>query len=182
MTTDVDALIDELIAREGGYVNDPADAGGETNFGITEAVARAQGYAGSMRDMPRDEAASIYKRIYWLRPRLDRVAELYPAVAAELFDTGVNMGPKRAVMFLQRILNALSIGNYPPLVVDGDFGDGSRTALGLYYRLRGAPGELPLVRALDALQGERYVSIAEEKPTQSKFLFGWISKRLGNAL
>ena len=66
---DVYALIDALIEREGGYVNHPADKGGPTCFGITEAVARAHGYSGSMRQLPRDEAAAIYRRLYWLRPR-----------------------------------------------------------------------------------------------------------------
>ncbi|HEY6047601.1 MAG TPA: glycosyl hydrolase 108 family protein, partial [Sphingomicrobium sp.] len=90
---DVDSLVGAIIDREGGYVNHPADAGGPTCFGITEAVARASGYSGPMRQLPRDEAAAIYKRLYWLRPRLDEVAKRSPAVAAELFDTGVNMGP-----------------------------------------------------------------------------------------
>src|SRR5690349_1456205 len=57
---DVDRLIDALIDREGGYVNHPADKGGPTCFGITEAVARAHGYRGAMRDLPRDEAVGIY--------------------------------------------------------------------------------------------------------------------------
>ena len=50
---DVDGLIDGLIEREGGYVDHPADKGGPTCFGITQAVARAQGYAGPMRELPR---------------------------------------------------------------------------------------------------------------------------------
>src|SRR5437868_3463196 len=70
---DVDRLIDMLIEREGGYVDHAADKGGPTCFGITEAVARAQGYRGPMRQLPRDEAAAIYRRLYWLRPRLDEI-------------------------------------------------------------------------------------------------------------
>lgn len=106
----VDDLIEELIAREGGYTNHPADRGGPTRWGITEAVARAHGYAGAMRALPREEAASVYRRLYWLRPGFDRVAELAPRIAAELFDTGVNMGPEVAAGFLQRALNALNRG------------------------------------------------------------------------
>jgi lysozyme family protein len=52
-------LIDALIEREGGYVDHPADKGGPTCFGITQTVARAQGYAASMRQLPREEAAAI---------------------------------------------------------------------------------------------------------------------------
>ena len=62
---DIAALIDEVIAREGGYGHHPADRGGATNFGITEAVARANGYAGDMRRLPRAFAETIYRRLYW---------------------------------------------------------------------------------------------------------------------
>lgn len=61
----IDQLIDDVIAREGGYTNHPADRGGPTRWGITQAVARAHGFAGDMRVFPRDEAAAIYRRVYW---------------------------------------------------------------------------------------------------------------------
>src|SRR3712207_4155846 len=99
---DVDQLIDEVIGREGGYSDNPADRGGATRWGVTERVARAHGYAGDMRSYPREEAVRVYRRLYWMRPGFDRVAEAAPKVAAELFDTGVNMGPEIAVGFLQR--------------------------------------------------------------------------------
>ena len=90
---DVSDLFDERMEREGGYVNDPADRGGPTRFGITEAVVRAHGYRDAMSALPPEEAAAIYRRLYWLRPRLDRVAERVPRVAAELFDTGATAAP-----------------------------------------------------------------------------------------
>ncbi|MEO6113087.1 MAG: glycosyl hydrolase 108 family protein, partial [Sphingomicrobium sp.] len=105
---EIDVLIGALIEREGGYSDHPADRGGPTRFGITEAVARAHGYGGAMRDLPREEAAAIYRRLYWLRPRFDQVAARAPRVAAELFDTGANMGPAVAATFLQRALTALN--------------------------------------------------------------------------
>ena len=114
---DIGQLVDALIDREGGYVNHPADRGGVTNFGITEAVARAHGYGGAMRDLPRREAVAIYRRLYWLRPCFDQVALRTARLAAELFDTGANMGPAVAATFLQRALTALNrsgrdYGNY----------------------------------------------------------------------
>ena len=120
----VDALIDDLIEREGRYVNHSADKGGPTRFGITEAVARAHGYAGAMTSLPREEAAAIYRRIYWLRPKFDAVVERSPKLAAELFDTGANMGPAVAATFLQRALTALNRNgqDYPDLVPDGRIG------------------------------------------------------------
>jgi lysozyme family protein len=177
---DVDTLIDEVIAREGGYSNHPADRGGATRFGITEAVARAHGFAGDMRHLPREEAAAIYRRIYWLRPGFDRVAEHAPALAAELFDTGVNMGPPVAAGFLQRALNALNRGaaDFPNIPVDRRIGPRTIDALEAFLRHRGPSGEAVLLKAVEALQGERYLRLAEQRPANEAFLYGWLANRL----
>ncbi len=180
---DVGELIDALIDREGGYVNHPSDRGGPTNYGITEAVARAHGYAGAMRSLPREEASAIYRRLYWLRPRFDQVAKRSQAVAAELFDTGVNMGPAVAATFLQRALSALNRErkDYPDLVPDGRIGAATLAALDSFFAVRGRVGaETVLVRALDALQGERYIRLAERRPANEAFLYGWLTNRTGS--
>jgi lysozyme family protein len=180
-TLDVDQLIEGLVDREGGYVNNPADKGGPTCFGITEAVARAHGYAGSMRQLPREEAAAIYRRLYWLRPGFDEVAKRSPRLAGELFDTGVNMGPAVAATFLQRALTALNRngGDYPDLVPDGRIGSGTLAALDAFLKIRGANGETVLLRAIEALQGERYLRLAERRPANETFLYGWLANRIG---
>jgi lysozyme family protein len=178
---DVDTLIEGLIDREGGYVSHPADRGGPTKYGITEAVARAHGYAGPMRDLPRGEAAAIYKRLYWLRARFDQVAKRSAAVAAELFDTGANMGPAVAATFLQRALSALNRDrkDYADLVPDGRIGPATLAALDTFLELRGkASGETVLLKALDALQGERYIRLAERRPANEAFLYGWLANRV----
>lgn len=181
--TSIDDLLDALIAREGGYVDIPADRGGATNFGITEAVARANGYVGAMRDLPRQQALDIYRHIYWQRPGFDRVAALSSAIAAELFDTGVNMGPAVAATFLQRCLTALNREgrDYPDLLPDGRLGDRTIEALRKFVSVRGKSGETILLRALDALQGERYIRLAERSPSQENFLYGWLANRIGKA-
>jgi lysozyme family protein len=169
---DIELLIGELIEREGGYANRPADKGGPTRFGITEAVARAHGYGGAMADLPRDEAAAIYRRLYWLRPRFDQVAQRTPRVAAELFDTGANMGPAVAATFLQRALTALNRAgkDYPDLTPDGRVGSVTLAALDAFLEARGPKGgETVLLRALEALQGERYLRLAEKRPATRPF-------------
>ena len=178
---DIESMIDELIAREGGYVDHPADRGGPTRWGITLAVARAHGYGGDMRALPRAEAASIYRRLYWLRPGFDKVAERAPKVAAELFDTAVNMGPETAVGFLQRGLNALNRNgrDYADIAVDRRIGSATLGALAGFLAARGKAGEAVLVKALDALQGERYVQLAEARPANEAFLYGWLAGRIG---
>jgi lysozyme family protein len=179
---DVHELISELIEREGGYVNHPADKGGPTRFGITEAVARAHGYAGPMAQLPRDEAVAIYRRLYWLRPRFDQIGERVARVAAELFDTGANMGPAVAATFLQRALTALNRGgtDYPDLTPDGRVGPMTIAALDSFLAARGkGSGETVLLRALEALQGERYLRLAEKRPANEAFLYGWLANRIG---
>jgi lysozyme family protein len=178
---DVERLIDELIAREGGYSNHPADTGGATRWGITERVARAHGYRGDMRAFPRDEAADIYRRLYWLRPSFDRVAEHAPELAAELFDTGVNMGAAVASSFLQRALNALNRGgaDFVDIPPDGRIGPATLAALASFIRIRGSQGEKILLKAVEALQGERYLRLAEQRPANEAFLYGWLANRLG---
>jgi len=178
---DIDTLIDALIDREGDYVDHPADRGGPTRFGITEAVARGNGYAGAMRHLPRDTAAAIYRRLYWTRPRFNAVAARAPAIAAELFDTGANMGPSVATAFLQRALNALNRGarDYADIAVDGRIGPATLAALDGFLRHRGPPGEAVLLKAIEALQGERYLRLAESRPANEAFLYGWLANRIG---
>ncbi len=177
----VDQLIDALIEREGGYTNHPADKGGPTCFGITEAVARAHGYRGTMRLLPREEAVAIYKRFYWLRPHFDEVAKRSGRLAAELFDTEANMGPAVATTFLQRALTALNRNgqDYSDLVPDGRVGEQTLFALDTFLKVRGSSGETVLLRALEALQGERYLRLAERRPANEAFLYGWLANRIG---
>jgi lysozyme family protein len=178
---EVERLIDEVIAREGGYSNHPADRGGPTRWGVTEAVARAHGWAGDMRQYPREEAVAVYRRLYWLQPGFDRIARHAPIVAAELFDTGVNMGPEVAVGFLQRALNALNRGaaDYPDIPADRRIGERTVAALAAFLARRGPQGEKVLLKALEALQGERYLHLAEQRPANEAFLYGWLASRLG---
>ena len=178
----VDALIDALMEREGGFANHPADKGGATCFGITEAVARAHGYMGAMSNLPREEAATIYRRLYWLRPRFDQVAKRSARIASELFDTGVNMAPAVATTFLQRALTALNRNarDYADLTPDGRIGPVTLHARDAYLATRGQRGgETVLMRALEALQGERYLRLAERRPANEAFLYGWLANRIG---
>jgi lysozyme family protein len=177
----IDALIDGVIDREGGYVSHPADRGGPTRFGITEAVARANGYVGDLRHFSRAAAAAIYRRRYWTQPRIDQIATRAPRLAAEMFDTGVNMGPAVAVGFVQRALNALNRGatDYPDVLLDGRIGPATLGALDRFLATRGAVGETVLLKAVEALQGARYVALAERRPANEAFLYGWLANRVG---
>jgi len=74
--SDFDKAFDLLIGNEGGYVNNPSDPGGETNWGITRAVAVDNGYTGSIKLMPKETAKGIYKKMYWDRLRCDQLGRV----------------------------------------------------------------------------------------------------------
>lgn len=175
-----DDYINDLIRREGGYTNHPADRGGPTCWGITEQVARAYGYIGEIEAMPQSVARTIYLDKYWTAPRFDQVAEICPAVAEELLDTGVNMGQGTAATFLQRALNVLNREGrlYPDIAVDGGIGKMTLAALNAYLKARGKDGETVILRALNAQQGARYIELAEKRPNQEEFVHGWFLNRV----
>ncbi len=183
---DINATIDDVVKREGGYVNDPKDAGGETNFGITIKVARANGYAGAMRDMPRAFAVEVYKRQYWTGPAFDRVAVIFPTLGEKLLDIGVNMGPDFAARSLQRCLTVLNDQGrlYPDLKPDGAIGNVTLAALRSYLAARaGDMGRRTLLFMVAAMQSVRYVELAEANPNNEKFMQGWqFNRGLYNAL
>ena len=133
-----------------------------------------------MRSLPQSFARDVYKRRYWLEPKFAAVSLISEAIAEELADTGVNMGPATAVRFLQRALNALNQGGtlYQDLKLDGLMGPTTLNALHAYKKHRGHEGERVLVNALNCLQGNRYVELAEEDPTQETWLFGWLRARV----
>ena len=143
--SDPEVLLAALLRREGGFVDHPDDRGGPTNFGITSEVARAAGWRGPMQALPRDRALNIYRRRYWSGPRLDSLAAIAPAVATEVFDTGVNMGVGIAIRFLQRSLNVLNRQqhDWPDVVVDGRIGAATLAAAARRAYPHAPVGELP---------------------------------------
>lgn len=173
-------IINDIIEREGGYVNDPLDSGGETNYGITKFVARRYGFTHPMKSMSRDTAFNIYARRYWDKLNLTVIQNLSAKVAEELADTGVNMGTYRAGEFLQRSLNVLNQNarSFPDLLVDGAVGTKTLEALKAYLDQRGRRGETVLYRMLNSLQGNFYIELAERRSKDERFVFGWFLTRV----
>lgn len=176
----VDQILSDLRQREGPYCNNKNDAGGETCWGITVAVARANGYNGPMRDMPPEVADAIYLREYFIHPGFSKVFLLSRPIAVELLDTGVNMGAGLPGPWLQRILNVMNRqgADYADVKVDGSIGPATLAALATFLQKRGADGEKVMLRALNCLQGARYIEIAERREASETFIFGWFSARI----
>jgi lysozyme family protein len=175
-------IIEGIIGREddGEGKAQRDDRGGATRWGITEVTARDAGYRGDMKDLPRSIAFGIYERRYVNGPGFDRVAYLNVPIGAELVDAGVLSGPKRAAEWLQRCLRAFNLQGslWPDIAVDGVVGPSTYVALQSFLKHRGADGERTMLAALNALQGEFFISLAEEDASQETNLYGWISKRV----
>ncbi len=165
----------DLVRREGDFVNDSSDSGGATRWGITQIVARKNGYLQDMKHFPLVAAITIYEKRYWDKLKLDEVYKYSPEIAEELFDTGVNMGTRRAGEFLQRSLNLLTSSK---LKVDGQIGKKTIKALRKYEKKRGNNGKEVLFKMLNALQGSFYMTLAERRVKDKKFIYGWFAHRV----
>lgn len=172
------AMIASVIAVEGGYVNHPADPGGETHMGITKAVAVRNGYVGPMRTLPREVAESIYYQRYLVDPGYAALVPIDAAVTAELFDTTVNMGPARPSTWFQQSTNVLC---GTKLATDGRVGPGTIAA---YRACQGRLGATNLCVAtlvnLDRFQGMEYARLVRVNPKLKVFYKGWVAHRIGN--
>lgn len=174
-----------IFAVEGGYVNDPLDRGGATNYGVTEAVARQNGYEGHMRNFPKNCygkvtvcAEKIYVEKYVEAPGYTPLLSIEPAVAQELVDSAVNMGPARPSAAFQASLNVLC---YSGLKTDGRVGPATIKA---YQACQPVMGKnalcVAVLQSLDNWQAARYRAIVRAKPSQKRFLNGWLNHRIGN--
>lgn len=109
--TDFATAIARTLGEEGGYVDDPRDPGGETNWGITKITAMRNSFNRAMISMTREEAISIYKAEYWDGPR---IGKLPGELAFQVFDFGVNHSPAGAVKMLQGMLGVAVDGVLGP--------------------------------------------------------------------
>lgn len=113
----------EIVAREGGFVNDPDDPGGATKYGVTIGTMRRLGLdktgdgrvtVADVRALSRKDAENIFVDHYYRKPR---IAQLPAALQASVFDMYVNAG-SNAVKILQRMLRQMD----QDVAVDGAIG------------------------------------------------------------
>lgn len=172
-------IISSLFSVEGGYVNHPKDPGGATNHGITEKVARANGYTGAMQELPQDTARQIYLARYISAPGFDGLLPYSPAVTSKLVDAGVNAGPVQSIKWLQRALNALSRGgrDFAQVTADGKLGNATIEAYQALGKVRGEVQACQLVlKLIDAQQAVFYMGLSQAP----EFMVGWTTARIGN--
>lgn len=169
-------IIAAVLAVEGGYVNHPADPGGETNMGITKRVAVANGYTGPMRTLPREVATSIYYREYLVKPGYAPLIPIDAAVTEELFDTTVNMGPLRPSRWFQQNVVRLCNVNLNSQGIDATI----RAYAACQQRVGAARLCKMMLGALDADQATEYARLVRVNPKLRVFYRGWMNKRVGN--
>jgi lysozyme family protein len=100
------------MSHEGGFSNHPDDPGGATMYGVTEKVARANGYTGHMRDFTLDQAKAIYRKQYWDACQCEAMPD---AVRYPLFDAAVNSGPVQSIKWLQAAAGVKADGVIGPM-------------------------------------------------------------------
>ena len=157
-----DQIIDDILRREGGFVNDPADAGGATRFGVTiHTLSEARGRPATVRDVAElgePEAREILRDRYIVRPGFDKIES--QSVRAAVVDAAVNHGVSQATRSLQRVVGVREDGVLGPLTLD------ALTAL----------GERAVLAKFAAERVRLYARIVQSKPEQVKFLLGWMNR------
>jgi len=164
----------EVFRMEGKYADNKKDPGGKTMYGVTEAVARSVGYKGDMKDLTTDQAREIYKELYWDINRLDSVNN--QEIAMEIFEAGVNCGPKFVSKYTQRALNVFNRmeRDWADMEVDGTFGP---ITLGILNNLSPSR-ESNILKALNCLQGYHYITCGERNENLEVFMPGWFNHRI----
>lgn len=163
-----------VLKVEGGYVDDPDDAGGATNWGISLRFVKASGVdldvdgdgdidADDMKKLTKKQALKVYKAHFWDGKGYPLMK--HASVATKCFDMAVNMGPRQANKLIQRAANSCGEN----LVVDGVIGPASIASINWI-------DEGSMMNALRKEQANFYIRLVERKPSQKKFLKGWLNR------
>jgi len=157
------AVIETLLAAEGGYVNHAADAGGATKFGIS-----SRQYPNvNIKSLSLSKACEIYEKDFWNFYSLNSVHS--QPLANQLFMTLINMSPLGAVRCFQKAVN--TCGSGVTVSVDGLLG----------YKTINAINAAPRAWLMDLIRLEvarYYLAVVSENRSQDVFLLGWMRRAL----
>jgi len=155
------SFVTHLIKIEGGYVNNPKDAGKETKYGISKRQYPHLNIA----SLTKEDAIAIYHRDYWLFYKCDEVAESSPALACFYFDSLVNHRPKTAKRILQSGLRVLA---------DGIVGKNTMSAI----RQIGSSNKATrvFIARCFMFRADFYHDLVLDKPSQDEFFMGWMKR------
>ncbi|MFC0199330.1 holin-associated N-acetylmuramidase [Paracoccus rhizosphaerae] len=176
----VEQIAREIVAREGGYVNDPDDPGGATNHGVTTGTMKLLGMdlnrdgrvdAADVRALTRAQAEQVFVEHYFRKPRL---SELPEALQPSVFDMYVNAGGN-AIKILQRLITRMGFRTADDGVV------GPMTIAAVRDAAQAAP--LHLADAYGIARRNYYYALADQRPASRKYARtraggkgGWITR------
>ena len=164
-----DKAIKTVLHHEGGFVDDPVDPGGATNFGVSIRYLKQRGDldgdgvldgdldmdgdidVDDIKNMTREQAEELYKTGFWDKNNLDEIDEYI--IAERSFDMIVNMGPRQAGKIVQRACNYFGKG----LVVDGILGPNTFKAVNSLNAEK-------LLREIRFNHAKFYLDLIEQKP------------------
>ena len=181
-------MLKRLAGVEAGYVNNPDDRGGETNHGVTKAVAlenkneliKRFGWDGTMRNLSESMALWLFKARYWDKLGLDMMYSISPTCADKMLDIGVNSGVGAAGMYFQKFLNVLNNKQtfYADLVLDGAPGSKTYQALDALIVKRGKVEVVQrLAMALLSYQTVNAIEISIKREANETFTWGWLNRQ-----
>ena len=186
----VAVILGGVYHDEGGYVNHASDPGGETNLGVTKAVAREAGWQGTMKSFPKqcdtetDVCADrIYYENYMVKPGYVPIILADAAIGEELVNTAVNMNYPRPNKFLQASLNEVcpNLPGLKQLTVDGKLGPASITYFTTCQtKVTKVSFCKIMLDKLDEKQKLEYDRLVRNNRALKVFYRGWINKRIGN--
>jgi lysozyme family protein len=166
----IDTILDQVLSNEGGYVNNPNDAGGATNMGITiPTLSQYLGRKATIVDiygLTKDQAKEIYTRLYYLTPRFDTLPDAVQPIAV---DTGVLHGTRWSIKKMQMICNQTGFG---PLDEDGILGPRSQDTITKCYNVMNGW----FINALVEERENYYKQRVKDDSSQAQFLQGWMNR------
>ena len=149
-----------VLRHEGGYVNDPKDAGGETKYGISKRTYPNV----DIKNLTIDQATDIYYRDWWQHFGYGQITDA--GLATKVFDTAVNLGASRCHKILQRCLKA---DGFPSIVDDGNLGPQSYNAINCC-------NPSTLLDLFRTAQANYYNAVVAAHPEDARFLNGWLKR------
>lgn len=152
--------VKKVLENEGGYVNDPTDAGGETKFGISK-----RSYPGEdTKNLTIERAKEIYKADFWDKIQGDLIMD--QLIAESVFDFAVNAGVSTAVKLAQRVVE-----------VESDGIVGKKTLFELNH-----VDDLYFIKIFALEKIKYYAKICEKTPTNKKYFFGWVKRAIDQVI
>lgn len=177
MNTSFEEAIKVVLRHEGGWVSDPKDLGGETNFGISSLIIqregitpeflgldpRTRGVPGWLKPMKVEAAEKVYRQLFWDKYGYAGIAD--QLVATKVFDCAVNCGPSRAHAMAQRAATACGA----PCDVDGIMGPNTIKAIN-------ASAPRQFITAFAQEMRAHYERIIIARPANEKFRSNWMRR------